>query len=108
MCVGVHVCMQEESDGVRWDFLQEVKENSKAASTSQYPRPFCLGSACRNDLSGCRTRGRLGPHRLCGPEVRGPLTHSQPVLRGLLDKNQRQTWKTEGQASDKALWLSRI
>ena len=72
-----------------WDYLQEVKENSEAASTSQYPRPFCPGSVCRNDLS--RTWGRLGPHRLCGPAVHGPLTHNQPILRGLLDKNHQQT-----------------
>ena len=61
VCVWVFMCAcKRKVMESGWDYLQEVKENSKAASTSQYPRPFCLGSVYRNDLSGCRTRGRLG------------------------------------------------
>ena len=86
VCVGVHVCMQEESDGARVG-LSPGGESSKYFSA---PQAFLSRLCAEDDLSACRTRGRLGPHGLSGPAAHGHLIDRQPILRGLLDKKLQQ------------------
>ena len=72
MCVGAHVCMQEESDGARVGL-------SPGGGSSKYfsaPQAFLSRLCAEDDLSACRTRSRLGPHGLSGPAAHGHLTDS--------------------------------